>query len=57
MIIHGINDNVLIPYRSYPGVYQDGATMWDLYQESFLVSNQTKKYDETVVHGYPSMFV
>ena len=56
MLIHGINDNILIPKLSYFGAYQDGLKMRDIQRDHFWggVGNKPKKTDKTVVHISPS---
>ena len=58
MLLHGMNDNILIPHLSYLGVYQDKAKKWELYKEiniHILGWNQEEKTDKTVVHVSPSI--
>ena len=51
MLLHGINDNIVVYHLSYTGVYQDEAKMRALQRDKyFLVWNQTQKHYKTVVH-------
>ena len=33
MLLHGINDNILVPHLYYSGMYQDEAKKWELYKD------------------------
>ena len=52
MLLHDINDNILITHLSYLGVYQDKAKKWDLYKEMiyFGLEPNPPKTDKTVMH-------
>ena len=59
MLLHGKNDNIIIPMLSYLGVYQYEAKKWEIYKDIilFLGWNQTKKTDKKVVHVSPTSLV
>ena len=53
MLIHDINENILIPHPSYLYAYQYEAKKWDLYKEMILcfgLEPSQIKIDKTVVH-------
>ena len=56
MLLHGINDNILIPNLYYLGVYQDEAKILELYKEIniFWVGIKQTKTDKTAVHVSPT---
>ena len=53
MLIHGINDNIIIPHPSYLGVFQDEAKNESSNKISMFLGgwNKTKKTDKREVHG------
>ena len=52
VLLHDINDHILIPHPYYSGVYQDEAKKQELYKEIniFGVGTKQNKTDKTVVH-------
>ena len=56
MLLHGINDNIIITRPYYPGVYQDEWWgMIDLTRdECFSESEPNQKNDKISVHVSPS---
>ena len=59
MMLHNINNNILISYPYFLGVYQDKYEKLELYQEIqiFLGWNQNKTPEETVVHVSNSIII
>ena len=58
VILHGINDNVIIPHLSYFGVYQNEEMLLYLYKEinNVLGLEPNQKTDIILVHVSPSKF-
>ena len=52
MLLHGINNNILIPHMYYLGLYQDEAKMifLQIYKYIFWVWYQIQKNEKMVVH-------
>ena len=45
IVLHGTNDNILIPNMSYLGVYQDEEEKWDLYKVIILFGLEPHQKD------------
>ena len=56
VLIHSINDNILIPFLSYSGVYWDEAKKTrDLGIDKYVLGLEpNQKNDKTAVHVSPS---
>ena len=52
VLLHGINDNIMIPHPSYSGVYQDKAKKTrSLQRDEYSFGSETnKKTDKRAVH-------
>ena len=52
ILLHGINDNILIPHLYYLGVYQDEEKNERLKKDKYVLGVGTKplKTDKIVVH-------
>ena len=57
ILLHAINDDILIPHLSYSGVYQyEPKNEISTKRSYFWGWNETKKTDKTVVYVPPSIF-
>ena len=54
MLFHGIDDIILIPHLSYPGVYHYEGNKWEPYKEKNFFCVGTEKTENMVVHVSPS---